>query len=109
MTPIGKSLVGRCFTTPPFTRPGGPASRPSGVWRVPVAALMRGRRVRGYAPPAVRVRVAIATVFTALVAAAPAHAWVPDDPGRSGTPGGWQNDQWNFLPGTGVNAPLAWD
>jgi serine protease len=32
----------------------------------------------------------------------------PSDPGNSGTPGGWQALQWNFLPGAGVNAPLAW-
>src|SRR3954447_3431689 len=25
------------------------------------------------------------------------------------TPGGWQQDQWNFMPGTGVDAPRAWD
>jgi serine protease len=27
----------------------------------------------------------------------------------SGAPGGWQADQWNFMPGTGVDAPRAWD
>ncbi len=40
-----------------------------------------------------------------------AHAdgdWYPDDPGRSGRPGGWEKLQWNFLPGSGVNAPEAW-
>ena len=44
-----------------------------------------------------------------LVFAAPAQAWIPNDPGTSGQPGGWQSDQWNFLPGTGVDAPRAWD
>jgi len=34
--------------------------------------------------------------------------WVPSDPGRSGVPGGWQDLQWNFLAGVGVNAPDAW-
>lgn len=34
--------------------------------------------------------------------------WTPDDPGRSGTPQGWEQMQWNFLPGIGVNAPEAW-
>src|SRR5262245_25765654 len=50
---------------------------------------------------------------------------VPDDPGTSGTPGGWERMQWNFLPcGSlcgesatplpfqergGLNAPGAWD
>ncbi len=41
--------------------------------------------------------------------AAPAQAWIPNDPGMSGVPGGWQSDQWNFMPGTGVDAPRAWD
>jgi serine protease len=35
--------------------------------------------------------------------------FVPNDPGREPFPGGWQAIQWNFLPGTGVNAPDAWD
>jgi serine protease len=55
-----------------------------------------------------------------------AHAsGIPDDPGPSGVPGGWQRTQWNFLPcGSlcgqsptplqyqargGLNAPEAWD
>jgi serine protease len=37
-----------------------------------------------------------------------AGSFIPNDPGRSHTPGGWQQMQWNFLPGTGVNAPEAW-
>jgi serine protease len=32
----------------------------------------------------------------------------PRDPGTSGKRGGWQELQWNFLPGAGVNAPQAW-
>jgi serine protease len=47
--------------------------------------------------------------LVAAVAAAPAGAMIPNDPGTSGQPGGWQADQWNFLPGTGVDAPRAWD
>jgi serine protease len=43
------------------------------------------------------------------VALALASSFQPNDPGRSGQPGGWVDDQWNFLPGTGVNAPQAWD
>jgi serine protease len=34
--------------------------------------------------------------------------WLPNDPGTSGLPQGWQKMQWNFLPGIGVNAPEAW-
>jgi len=37
-----------------------------------------------------------------------AGSFIPNDPGRSHTPGGWQQMQWNFLPGAGVNAPEAW-
>src|SRR3954469_5984408 len=33
---------------------------------------------------------------------------LPDDPGRGTTPGGWQEVQWNFLGGFGVDAPSAW-
>ena len=43
------------------------------------------------------------------VALAIAGSFQPNDPGTSGQPGGWVNDQWNFLPGTGVDAPRAWD
>jgi serine protease len=34
--------------------------------------------------------------------------WIPDDQGRAHVAGGWQRLQWNFLPGSGVNAPEAW-
>jgi serine protease len=52
---------------------------------------------------------ALLTLILVLALAAPASAWIPNDPGQSGTPGGWQSDQWNFMPGTGVDAPRAWD
>jgi serine protease len=55
----------------------------------------------------VRLVLGLTLFFAVLVA--PAGAWIPNDPGRSGVPGGWQQDQWNFLPGTGVDAPRAWD
>jgi serine protease len=39
-----------------------------------------------------------------------AHAsYIPNDPGRIGAPGGWQEVQWNFVGPFGVNAPAAWD
>jgi len=37
-----------------------------------------------------------------------AGVWYPNDPGRAHVPRGWTRVQWNFLPGTGVNAPEAW-
>jgi serine protease len=35
-------------------------------------------------------------------------AFYPSDPGLSHRPGGWRRLQWNFLDGTGVDAPDAW-
>jgi serine protease len=49
------------------------------------------------------------TALLCLVLAAPAQALIPDDPGSTGQRAGWQQDQWNFLAGTGVDAPRAWD
>jgi serine protease len=37
-----------------------------------------------------------------------AAGWIPPDPGRTATPGGWQELQWNFAGPYGVNAPDAW-
>ena len=39
-----------------------------------------------------------------------AHAagFVPNDPGRGRTAGGWESVQWNFLANTGIDAPDAW-
>jgi serine protease len=36
-------------------------------------------------------------------------SYIPNDPGRGTTPGGWQAVQWNFAGPFGVNAPSAWD
>jgi serine protease len=33
---------------------------------------------------------------------------LPNDPGRSGKPGGWEALQWNFVGPFGINAPAAW-
>jgi serine protease len=56
-------------------------------------------------------RVLAGLLLASLLLAAPARAaaFTPNDPGTSGQPGGWMADQWNFLPGTGVDAPRAWD
>ena len=54
-------------------------------------------------------RLLLSLVLLSLVVVAPAQAWIPNDPGTRGVPGGWQQDQWNLMPGTGVDAPRAWD
>src|SRR3954463_2122170 len=56
-----------------------------------------------------RLRRAGLTLLLLLTLAAPAQALIPDDPGTTGQPAGWQADQWNILPGTGVDPPRAWD
>jgi serine protease len=40
--------------------------------------------------------------------AAALEPFVPDDPGDGAVAGGWQQLQWNFLPGVGIDAPRAW-
>lgn len=49
-----------------------------------------------------------------VISATPNHiahasAFIPNDPGRTPTPAGWTQTQWNFVPPFGVNAPDAWD
>jgi serine protease len=44
----------------------------------------------------------------APVAIAHASGFIPPDPGSSGITAGWEQLQWNFLSGFGVNAPDAW-
>jgi serine protease len=46
--------------------------------------------------------------YLAHLAGTSTPEWIPDDPGTSHTPQGWERMQWNFLPGAGVNAPEAW-
>jgi serine protease len=77
------------------------------VVRVPrgttvTAEIGRLRRLRGvaYAVPDYLAHLAATST--------PPPQWIPDDPGNSHTPQGWQKLQWNFLPSTGVNAPQAW-
>ncbi|HEY7076325.1 MAG TPA: S8 family serine peptidase [Solirubrobacteraceae bacterium] len=66
-----------------------------------------------------RVRVVAAAVRTlraqpGVLSATPNYlasvssGWIPRDPGRSHRRAGWEALQWNFLPGTGVDAPDAW-
>jgi|HigsolmetaAR201D_1030396.scaffolds.fasta_scaffold00263_4 serine protease len=43
-----------------------------------------------------------------VVARASAEPFIPNDPGRGTTPGGWTELQWNFIGPNSVNAPQAW-
>lgn len=46
--------------------------------------------------------------YLAHIAGSPPKRWIPNDPGRAGSRGGWQQMQWNFLPGEGIDSPAAW-
>ena len=46
--------------------------------------------------------------YLAHVASASSRQWIPNDPGRSGRPRGWEAMQWNFLPADGISAPAGW-
>jgi serine protease len=73
----------------------GAAARVLRVRDVPRAlAAMRTRPGVTYAVPNMRAHAA--------------GAFVPDDPGASSQPGGWEQLQWNFAGPFGVGAPEAW-
>ncbi|MDX6717093.1 MAG: serine protease [Baekduia sp.] len=56
-----------------------------------------------------RARPGVRWVRSRVVAhAAAVEPYVPNDPGESGIAAGWQQLQWNFLSGVGVDAPRAW-
>src|SRR6202008_2622208 len=59
------------------------------------AALLRRQKGVAYAVPD-------------YVARADGGAGVPGDRGLTAEPGGWQKLQWNFLAGSGIDAPGAW-
>jgi serine protease len=85
---------------------GGPPVPSGTVLELPprlsvAAAVTRLRRTPGVAWAAPNY------IAHAAASAAPG-GFIPDDPGRTHTPGGWQALQWNFLPGAGVDAPQAW-
>lgn len=95
----------RALTTTMGLRSEGPIGPGEQVLRLPAGvtvtdAVARLRRTPGvaYAVPD----------YLAHVAGSSARGWIPNDPGRSGRPRGWESMQWNFLPTAGINAPAAW-
>ena len=82
--------------------------------------VVRERTDHGVRARLVRTQRAVATKIEELaakkdvVSATPnwiarASAFLPNDPGNSDVPGGWQAIQWNLLADTGINAPQAWE
>lgn len=71
---------------------------PSGVTVADAIARLRRTPGVAYAVPD----------YLAQVAGASSRHWIPNDPGRSGRPRGWEAMQWNFLAADGINAPAGW-
>jgi serine protease len=94
------------------TREEAAAQRATGVGSPkPIAPRTRVLTIRDgqNVPDTVRELQARPEVATAAPnARAQLAAFIPRDPGDARVPGGWQELQWNFLPGAGVNAPDAW-
>jgi serine protease len=81
-------------------RAGGPRSA---VVRVPRGDSLKAAARRLAARPGVSF---VKPNYLARISAD--DTWVPNDPGKGSTPGGWQSLQWNFTGKYGVNALPAW-
>ncbi|MEA2301766.1 MAG: serine protease [Solirubrobacteraceae bacterium] len=109
-----------------YARASAPATARAAAIRTPAGPVTPTRTVR--LAPGVDVRSAAARLrrrpgvawavpdYVAHVAQAPVGPpvpaslapLIPNDPGRTGVAGGWQQLQWNFAGPFGVNAPQAW-
>jgi serine protease len=84
----------------------GAASAGAHVPRTRVVKVPAGQTVAGYTAK-LRRRGNVLSATANYVAHT--SGWFPPDPGITGVPSAWQELQWNFLAGTGVNAPDAWE
>jgi serine protease len=83
-----------------------PASSPA-----PGVEVLRLPRGDSVAAAAVRLRAMKGVAYAVpdyLAHIATATPWIPNDPGRVHQAEGWEKTQWNFLSGSGVDAPAAW-
>ena len=83
-----------------------PASSPAPD--VQVLRLRRGQSVQTAVARLRRFKGVAYAVPDYLAHIASASSWTPDDPGRVHQPQGWERTQWNFLSGSGLDAPGAW-
>jgi serine protease len=86
----------------PATQPVAPAPAPNET----VVRIPRGLSV-GQAIKRLRHQHGVAYAVPNFIAHA-AGDYIPNDPGRASAARGWERMQWNFLAGSGVNAPAAW-
>jgi serine protease len=73
-----------------------------------LASHTRVLKVRDGSATVRRLRARHDVVYAVPDVRAHASAFVPNDPGRGKTPGGWTTVQWNFTGPFSVNAPDAW-
>jgi serine protease len=83
-----------------IVREGTPAAPTTRVVKVPDGSTVPETLAR------LRKRPQVLTATANYIARA---SFIPNDPGRSGRPGGWQELQWNFSGPFGINVPPAWD
>jgi serine protease len=76
------------------------------VLHLPAGASMTAEIARLRRTPGVLY--AVPNLLAHATGVAPSQGWIPNDPGRTDQHEGWTKIQWNFLPGSGVNAPAAW-
>ncbi len=105
-------------------QPGHPAMAPRAlagtVSGTPEPSAAGADEVVVHLPPWVTVSQALARLrgqpgvayavpnYLARVAGTSPGQWIPNDPGRTGHAAGWEQMQWNFMPGYGINLPAAW-
>jgi serine protease len=73
-----------------------------------IASHTRVLKVRDRAATLRRLRARKDVVYAVPDVKAHASDFIPNDPGRGTTPGGWASVQWNFTGPFSVNAPAAW-
>jgi serine protease len=105
----GEVVVG--YTTASVPRAVGPRLGIRSVASAPAPGVQVLRLTTGTSVPTAISRLRSQPGVAYAVPNYVAHTagnWIPDDRGRTSSAGGWQALQWNFLAGTGVNAPAAW-
>jgi serine protease len=73
-----------------------------------IASHTRVLKVHDRAATLRRLRARKDVVYAVPDVKAHASDFIPNDPGRGTTPGGWASVQWNFTGPFSVNAPAAW-
>jgi serine protease len=101
-TPTASGAVAQAASMINGLRSPGPAEPGPQVLRLPAGQGVQTTVARLRHTPGVAYAV---PNYLAHTASGP---FVPNDPGRSGSAKGWQRMQWNFLAGSGVDAPGAW-